>query len=244
MPFYLAIAPYPVIFLMGACFYSFLNVVVIRYQRGLSFVRGRSRCPSCGHALSPRDLVPLLSWLLLRGRCRYCGARISPRYIAMEALGGALAVLCFLSFGFGIRAAALFFLLSAMTVCAFLEHESGRIPTGAVLAAVIFSLALCLPEVRLSVWERLCGAALCALPPLLRVRAEKYAPGETALAYACGAALGLKGAAFALLLTVLFMGGFYIIRKIRIGYVPCFCCGAAAALLLSGPLTALSRYFT
>ncbi len=38
----------------------------------LSIVRGRSECPHCHHVLAARDLVPVLSWLLLRGKCRYC----------------------------------------------------------------------------------------------------------------------------------------------------------------------------
>jgi leader peptidase (prepilin peptidase)/N-methyltransferase len=32
----------------------------------------RSRCLACGHQLSGRDLIPLVSWLSTRGRCRYC----------------------------------------------------------------------------------------------------------------------------------------------------------------------------
>lgn len=32
----------------------------------------RSRCLACGHQLSGRDLIPLVSWVSTRGRCRYC----------------------------------------------------------------------------------------------------------------------------------------------------------------------------
>lgn len=46
-------------------------------SRDLSIVHGRSMCSRCGHALAPKDLVPVLSWLLLRGRCRYCHKPIS-----------------------------------------------------------------------------------------------------------------------------------------------------------------------
>lgn len=44
--------------------------------RGLSMSKGRSMCSGCRHALAPKDLVPLFSWLWLRGRCRYCHQRI------------------------------------------------------------------------------------------------------------------------------------------------------------------------
>lgn len=64
---------------------SFLNVVVHRLPLGESLNHPASHCPSCGHAVRPRDNVPVVSWLLLRGRCRDCGAPISPRYPLLEA---------------------------------------------------------------------------------------------------------------------------------------------------------------
>ncbi|MGH2786143.1 MAG: prepilin peptidase [Actinomycetota bacterium] len=70
----------------GLIFGSFLNVVVHRVPRKESIVRPASRCPSCGHELSPADNIPVFSWILLRGRCRYCRAPISIRYPAAELL--------------------------------------------------------------------------------------------------------------------------------------------------------------
>lgn len=75
--------------LLGGCFGaiigSFLNVLILRLPEQRS-VSGRSACPSCGHALSPFDLVPVFSFLLLRGSCRYCGRSISPRYVLIEVV--------------------------------------------------------------------------------------------------------------------------------------------------------------
>jgi leader peptidase (prepilin peptidase)/N-methyltransferase len=69
---------------------SFLNVVAYRLPRGESLARPRSRCPSCATPVSPRDNIPVLSWLLLRGRCRECAAPIARRYPVVEALTAAL----------------------------------------------------------------------------------------------------------------------------------------------------------
>jgi leader peptidase (prepilin peptidase) / N-methyltransferase len=63
---------------------SFLTVVVHRVPAGESVVAPRSRCPSCGVQIRPRDNVPVVSWLLLRGRCRSCGVRIPARYPMIE----------------------------------------------------------------------------------------------------------------------------------------------------------------
>lgn len=85
------------IFLLGACFGSFLNVVIYRLPAGLSLGRPKSRCPRCETPLSARDNVPILGWLMLRGKCRYCQVPISPRYPLVEFTCGA--VLLALMFG-------------------------------------------------------------------------------------------------------------------------------------------------
>lgn len=46
----------------------------------------RSHCNQCSHLLTWRDLIPLLSYLLLRGKCRYCKHPISYRYPIIEFL--------------------------------------------------------------------------------------------------------------------------------------------------------------
>lgn len=85
--------------LLGLIVGSFLNVVVWRTVTGDSFVGGRSKCTSCGHPLGWRDLVPIVSYILLRGRCRYCKEPIPSRYPAVEC---ATAVLFALGVAHGI----------------------------------------------------------------------------------------------------------------------------------------------
>ncbi len=38
----------------------------------LSITRGRSMCVHCHRELAPKDLIPVISYLMLRGKCRYC----------------------------------------------------------------------------------------------------------------------------------------------------------------------------
>jgi leader peptidase (prepilin peptidase)/N-methyltransferase len=70
--------------LLGAFIGSFMATILLRWPRGESAVRGRSRCDSCGTPLTPRSLVPVLSWLAQRGRCRSCGGRIAVDHLLME----------------------------------------------------------------------------------------------------------------------------------------------------------------
>lgn len=76
----------------SACaFGSFLGTLVHRLPIGSSVALSRSVCPHCGERLSARDLVPVLSWILLRGRCRFCAAPISWFYPAIEIAALAVA---------------------------------------------------------------------------------------------------------------------------------------------------------
>ncbi|MDD2955838.1 MAG: prepilin peptidase [Oscillospiraceae bacterium] len=85
--------------LLGLAAGSFINCAAWRLVHHEPFFRGgRSHCVACGHALSPLDLIPLLSWICLRGRCRYCGKPVSARYPLAEAATAVLflsAALCF-----------------------------------------------------------------------------------------------------------------------------------------------------
>ncbi|SEI95647.1 type 4 prepilin peptidase 1 Aspartic peptidase. MEROPS family A24A [Sphingomonas sp. OV641] len=70
--------------ILGAIFGSFLATVAIRWPAGRSALSGRSLCDGCGRPVAARDLVPVLSALLLRGRARCCGGRISRLHSAVE----------------------------------------------------------------------------------------------------------------------------------------------------------------
>lgn len=87
-----------IVFVFGLCVGSFINAFEYRIHAKKDFVKDRSECPSCGHKLSWRDLVPVLSWVLLNGKCRYCGKKISPQYPIVELLTGfAFALYVFLT---------------------------------------------------------------------------------------------------------------------------------------------------
>ena len=112
-----------IFFAIGASVFSFLNVIIYRVPRKLQFAWGKSICTTCGHDLFMKDMIPIISWILLKGKCRYCGAPISPRYTIVEALGGILAVLCTLFLGIGFKAAICFVLLCILVVVLFIGYE-------------------------------------------------------------------------------------------------------------------------
>jgi len=79
---------------------SFVTMLSYRLPRHLSISLPASHCPACKTPLKPRDLVPVVSWVVQRGNCRYCGAFIGWRYILIEIGLAFLSTMAFTLLGF------------------------------------------------------------------------------------------------------------------------------------------------
>jgi leader peptidase (prepilin peptidase) / N-methyltransferase len=128
--------------LLGLAIGSFLNVCIDRLPAVKSLIKPASACDSCGKGLSPLDLIPVLSYLLLRGRCRYCGARIPKRVLWVELGTGLL--LAFLYWRFGLTAD---FALTAVysiifIVIGVIDLERQLILNKIVYPAIVLALVL------------------------------------------------------------------------------------------------------
>lgn len=77
---------------------SFLNAVIWRLHTKEGFLRGRSYCPKCRVHIRAKDLVPLLSYILLRGKCRDCRKKISWQYPIVELTTGLAFLMLYLRF--------------------------------------------------------------------------------------------------------------------------------------------------
>jgi len=140
----------------GLAIGSFLNVVVYRVPAGMSVVRPRSACPNCGHEITARENVPLLSWLVLRGKCSSCAEPISKRYPLVELAGAAAFVIVGLWFapqvasaGAAVAAGAValrliaFLYLAAISVgLAIIDVETHKLPNVIVLPGYAVGVVL------------------------------------------------------------------------------------------------------
>ncbi len=80
------------LFIFGTIIGSFLNVVIYRSLKDESWVKGRSKCESCGTLIHWYDNIPLLSYFLLSGKCRKCKTPIAITHPVVEFLTGTLFV--------------------------------------------------------------------------------------------------------------------------------------------------------
>lgn len=117
-----------VVFIVGACVGSFLNVCIYRLEKGASIIRPRSYCPDCKHPLAWYDNIPLLSYLILMGRCRYCRRPISFRYFTVEWLTAAIFLLFLHYFGLTVPFFIFISLASALIVASFIDLKARIIP--------------------------------------------------------------------------------------------------------------------
>lgn len=127
---------------LGLIIGSFLNVVIWRVPRDESVVRPPSHCPSCDKPISPRDNVPVLSWLLLRGRCRHCQTRISIRYPLVELATAGLFVAFAVRFGPHAALPAFLYLAGVGVALAMIDLDVQRLPDKLTLPSYPVALVL------------------------------------------------------------------------------------------------------
>jgi leader peptidase (prepilin peptidase)/N-methyltransferase len=153
-------AAHPAIFpwlclVLGLAVGSFLNVVIHRLPRMMerdwrlqcAELRGeavppeekfnllvpRSRCAACGHRVSARENIPLISFAVLRGRCSACKAPIGLRYPLVEALGGIAGVWSAMSFGVSPAAFAAMVFLWCIVAATFIDFDTQLLPDAITL---------------------------------------------------------------------------------------------------------------
>ncbi len=130
-----------VLAVLGLCMGSFLNCLASRLVTGESILHGRSHCMSCGHALSARDLVPVVSWLASGGKCRYCGEHVSARYPATEVICAIAYVTIYMRYGLSLETVELLAFVSVLLVLSLTDLETYVIPNGTIVAALVIRFA-------------------------------------------------------------------------------------------------------
>ncbi|KXG76778.1 prepilin peptidase [Thermotalea metallivorans] len=130
------------ILLFGILIGSFLNVCIYRIPRGASVAFPPSHCTKCNHPLKIRDIIPMISYIILQGKCRYCGETISPQYPLIEVLNGLFYVFLFNIFSFSFLFISYAILISLLIVVTWIDLRHQVIPDEVMIFGFIFSLFL------------------------------------------------------------------------------------------------------
>jgi leader peptidase (prepilin peptidase)/N-methyltransferase len=218
-----------ILFILGTIIGSFLNVVVLRYNTGLSFVTGRSRCFSCSKDLHWYELIPVFSFLMIGGKCLGCNSKISYQYPIVEFITGTVFAGLFYKFGLTPFLPLYLLIASLLIAMSVYDFKHKIIPDGMVFVFIALSFTvLCLthPISRLFglpiSLDLLAGPILfCFFAFFWFVSGGKWMGfGDAKLAIGVGFLLGFSGGIFAIMLAFWIGAGVSIIllllQKIKI----------------------------
>ncbi len=132
-----SIIVYLLVFSLGACIGSFLNVCIYRIPAGLSIVHPPSRCPQCGTQIRWWQNIPIVSWLFLRGKCATCKVKISARYLLVEILTGLLFLKIFIMFAIHPATLVFWVFAAALVTLTFIDLDHQIIPDVISLPGII-----------------------------------------------------------------------------------------------------------
>lgn len=237
----------------GAVMGSFLNCAAFRIARDESFLGGRSRCPSCGHELTPVELIPVLSWVLQGGRCRSCGGKVSVRYPLTELGFSLVTALCLLRFQLSAECLRNYIFLCCLFCLSLVDLEVRIIPDGCHLVSAA-AWAAALPFLASYGGGPTAGPASYALSRILaaaafgggvflisaymnrRLGRESMGMGDIKLIAVSGLYLGFVGTLFAVMISCVVGLLFYAARLQSGGRGKEFPFGPSIALAVGGML--------
>jgi leader peptidase (prepilin peptidase)/N-methyltransferase len=194
-----------VIFALGACIGSLVDVVAYRLPRNISIVTPRSFCANCGKKVRLWANVPVLAYIALGGRCVDCAAPIPFRYFLTEVALGSAALYLYLHFT-PLDALARFVLCAGLFVVGLIDYDWRVIPSAITFPGILIGVMmawLVMPEVG---WKSSLGGVLLGAGFLFltgevyrRIRGrEGVGLGDVWLLAMVGAFLGWPGALFTL----------------------------------------------
>lgn len=238
----------PVLFLLGLCVGSFLNVVIARVPEGRSIVGPGSACPRCSTPIAWYDNVPLLSFALLRARCRKCGEPISWRYPVVELVTGLLFVLALAERGLTIDLIPALLLVAGLVAITGIDLDHQLIPDVISIPGIVVGLAVSTLTGRPGWLDSLVGVVIGGGIFLLIIVASRggMGGGDMKLGAMLGAFLGGKLVLVAILIAILAGGVFAIVvlllrrkgRKDAVPFGPFLALGGVVSLFWGESLLA------
>jgi len=188
---------------------SFLNVLGLRYHSGLS-LSGRSRCQACNRALSPSELIPLVSFIFQGGRCRNCRARVSFQYPLVEAWTAVLFVSFAAAYGLSPVFVISALVFSLYTVIAIYDIRHKVIPDSLSYLAVLLAAVKPIFLSDYSLLDWLSGPILALLFFLVWAlsRGQAMGLGDAKLSFSVGVLLG-AAEGFSAVIVAFWIGALY-----------------------------------
>lgn len=238
--------PTVLLFFLGICVGSFVNVCIYRIPQGKSVVSPASHCPACLHRLGLLELIPVFSYLYLCGRCRWCGSRFSMQYPLVELITGLLFVLVWRRFELSWSTLAGWVLVSILVMVTFIDINYKIIPNRIIVTGLLLGFPVIVLQSLGALQSGVTGFLAAGTFMLLVAVVSRggMGGGDIKLAALMGLYLGVKGVGLALFLAFLAGGVVSMIllatglkgRKDAIPFGPYLAMGGVLSLLWGSDL--------
>lgn len=182
---------------IGLCIGSFLNVCIYRIARAESIAYPSSHCTRCGYELKQKDLIPVVSYILLKGNCRYCKEKINIKYPIVEILNAFIYVVIYINYGLSLEFIKFSVFSSLMIVIGFIDLETKYVFKSTVIFGIVSGIIFLVAEYILNKnipWTNIIGAAIGFITIWsIAVLTNGMGEGDIDIALICGLFLGTKG---------------------------------------------------
>jgi leader peptidase (prepilin peptidase)/N-methyltransferase len=192
-------------FLFGACFGSFANVIIYRLPMGES-IWGRSHCQKCKTLIPWYQNIPLFAYFFLRGKCTTCSEKFSLRYPFVEFLMASLFAAIYFYYGNSYLTLEYTILIFGLVVSSFIDWDHMILPDVFTLGGCILGLLGAAINPERSFWDGLLGFVfgggvlwLVAYVYYVFTGREGLGGGDIKLLAWLGAILGWKSIPFIIL---------------------------------------------
>ena len=242
---------YAFIFILGACFGSFLNVVIYRVPKKMSVIRPASHCFSCKKRIPLKDNVPILGYFLLGGKCRNCNAEFPSRYAFVELITAILSVTLYVIYGLKAEFFIHLVLTYLLVAITFVDIDHLIIPNGFVLFGLLLLFTgLALHWISIDWQDAASGAFVFAgflfgigLLGQFILKKESIGFGDVKLGLVLGGFLGVEYSVLALYLSFaisaififIMVGGKWMEKNAKIPFGPYLAAGTLIALFTKNP---------
>ena len=195
--------------IVGLCFGSFFNVVILRSLSNESIVFPASKCPKCGNALKPWHNIPVLSYIFLRGKCAFCKEKISIQYPIIEIITMCLFALSFIKFGLTFKTLFAMIISSCLIIMTMTDLKEKlvdcNIAIGLAVVGFFFNWLVC-ENMLDSIYGLLLGVVIMeilARTGFLFSKGRAFGEADTYIAGALGACFGITGLLYVLVYSLL-----------------------------------------
>lgn len=234
------------IFIFGAIFGSFFNVVILRLPKKESIIHHSSHCPNCQEPIKSYDLIPIVSYFILGGKCRNCSQHISWRYPTIELLTAICFTLVYYVYGFSYFSVIGILLTSLLIIIAMIDIDTMEIYDRfqVLMLVLAFGMLLITP---LPLLDHLIGFFIISLPfYLIAYLTGGIGGGDIKLIAIAGLLLGYQATLIAFFIASIIGGTVAIVllitkqkeRKSLIAFGPYLCVGVYIAYLYGNQIFA------